>query len=323
MVSLLCESFNPHVRFGAVMALGLACAGTGLKEAVALIEPMTGDSTAFVRQGAYIALGLIMLQQPNKHPKSDSTRKLFAKAIADKGEDVLGKIGAIYGQGIMEAGGRNVSILHTRGGHTNMPTVVGLFLFTQFWYWFPMAHTLSLAFTPTTVICVTADLKVPKLNLVCSAKPSAFAYPPATEPPKVEAKEKVATATLSFAARLKAKKGAASAAAAKVEEANKAESGKMDDKPAEPKSKEPEPDTTLLPNPSRVLPAQLKKVAFEAAGRFRPVLHSELVGGILVVEDSDPAAPAEYIDLAGPAETPAEPEPAPPKPFVFNPALDE
>ena len=31
VVSLLCESFNPHVRFGAVMALGIACAGTGLK----------------------------------------------------------------------------------------------------------------------------------------------------------------------------------------------------------------------------------------------------------------------------------------------------
>jgi 26S proteasome regulatory subunit N2 len=69
VVSLLCESFNPHVRFGACMALGIACAGTGLKEAVALIEPMTQDSTAFVRQGAYIALGLIMVQQTNKHPK--------------------------------------------------------------------------------------------------------------------------------------------------------------------------------------------------------------------------------------------------------------
>ena len=323
MVSLLCESFNPHVRYGAVLALGLACAGTGLKEAVALIEPMTGDSTAFVRQGAYIALGLIMMQQPNKHPKADSTRKLFTKAIGDKGEDVLGKIGAIYGQGIMEAGGRNVSILHTRGGHTNMPTVVGLFLFTQFWYWFPMAHTLSLAFTPTTVICVTPDLQVPKLSLVSSAKPSAYAYPPATEPPKVEAKEKVATATLSFAARLKAKKGAAAAGTVKADEPKK-EEPKADDKPAEVKSKEPEPDFALLPNPSRVLPAQLKKVAFESASRFRPVLGAELVGGIVVVEDTDAAAPAEYVDLAGPAEAaPVEPEPAPPNPFVFNAELDE
>ena len=40
-----------------------------LQEAVALLEPMVKDTTAFVRQGAYIALALIMIQQSPKHPK--------------------------------------------------------------------------------------------------------------------------------------------------------------------------------------------------------------------------------------------------------------
>jgi hypothetical protein len=34
VVSLLAESYNPHVRYGAAMALGIACAGTGLKVSV-------------------------------------------------------------------------------------------------------------------------------------------------------------------------------------------------------------------------------------------------------------------------------------------------
>ena len=167
-----------------------------------------------------------------------------------------------------------------------MPTVVGLFLFTQFWYWFPMAHTLSLAFTPTTIICVTPDLKVPQTDYVSNAKPSVFAYPPATEAPKVDAKEKVCgsiqsmiypinnnyqvtTATLSFAARLKAKKKDEE----KKAEEKKAEAVKMDvDKPAEVKAKEPEPDVAQLANPSRVLQGQLKKITFESGSRYQPVL---------------------------------------------------
>ena len=30
IVQLLAESYNPHVRYGATLALGISCAGTGL-----------------------------------------------------------------------------------------------------------------------------------------------------------------------------------------------------------------------------------------------------------------------------------------------------
>ena len=41
-----------------------------------------------------------------------------------------------------------------------MASVVGIFIFTHHWFWFPLAHFLSLAFTPTCLIGLNADLKV-------------------------------------------------------------------------------------------------------------------------------------------------------------------
>ena len=58
-------------------------------------------------------------------------------------------------------GGRNMTVaLQSRTGHMNMEAVVGLLVFQQFWYWFPLSHFLSLAFTPTAIIGLNADLKV-------------------------------------------------------------------------------------------------------------------------------------------------------------------
>lgn len=62
VVSLLSESYNPHVRYGACLALGISCAGTGLKEAIEILEPLTTDVVDFVRQGALIALAMILIQ---------------------------------------------------------------------------------------------------------------------------------------------------------------------------------------------------------------------------------------------------------------------
>jgi 26S proteasome regulatory subunit N2 len=63
VVSLLAESYNPHVRYGAAMALGIACAGTGLQSAISILEPLTNDPVNYVRQGALIATALVLIQQ--------------------------------------------------------------------------------------------------------------------------------------------------------------------------------------------------------------------------------------------------------------------
>merc|ERR1712111_294016 len=111
--------------------------------------------------------------------------------IADKHEDVMVKLGAIFAQGIIDAGGRNVTVsLQSRTGHTNMMAVVGMLIFTQYWYWFPLAHFLSLAFTPSCVIGLNENLDMPVMGMKSNVKPSTYGYPPPLEEKKEEKKEK-------------------------------------------------------------------------------------------------------------------------------------
>ena len=113
--------------------------------------------------------------------QSATARKLYEKIIADRHESPAAKFGAALGQGIIDAGehllpacarlcvltcslrpgGRNVTIaLQSQSGHTNMPAVVGMAIFTQFWYWYPLMHFLSLSLTPTALIGLNKDLQV-------------------------------------------------------------------------------------------------------------------------------------------------------------------
>ena len=162
MVELLSESYNPHVRYGAAMALGIACAGTGLDEAIGLLEPMLKDPTDFVRQGALISLAMILIEHNEQmSPKVATIRKTFEKVVGEKHEDALAKFGASLALGIIDAGGRNVTIgLQTPTGSLNVSGIVGMAVFTQYWYWFPLTHFLSLSFIPTCIIGLDENLNV-------------------------------------------------------------------------------------------------------------------------------------------------------------------
>ncbi|XP_033126949.1 26S proteasome non-ATPase regulatory subunit 1-like [Anneissia japonica] len=205
VVSLLSESYNSHVRYGAAMALGIACAGSGNKEALGILEPMLNDPVNYVRQGALISSAIILIQQTEVTcPKVTYFKSVYSKTLADKHEDVMAKFGAILAQGIIDAGGRNVTIsLQSQSGHMHTPSIVGMFVFIHFWYWFPLAHFLSLAFSPTAVIALNSDLNMPIMEFKSSAKPSTYGYPPPLETPKEKEKEKVTTAVLSITAKAK------------------------------------------------------------------------------------------------------------------------
>jgi len=305
MVELLSESYNPHVRYGAAMALGISCAGTGLDEAIDLLEPMIKDPTDFVRQGALISLSMIMIQQNEAmNPKVGTIRKTLQKAIGDRHEDAMTKFGSAISLGIIDAGGRNCTIsLQTQTGNLRMGGIVGMIVFLQYWYWFPLTHFLSLSFTPTSVIGVDQDLEVPKFQFYSATRPSLFDYPPEQETKTEDAPEKVKTAVLSTTAQAKRR-------AQKKEKQQRRESMDIDPTPTTPKmtgpgdkmdTDEPAPKTEEekddgaekkegeeskdgglkkrmekekvgynLENMSRVLPAQRKFISFPE-GRYQPV----------------------------------------------------
>lgn len=81
-------------------------------------------------------------------------------------------------QGILDAGGRNSCVaLRSRAGFFRRTTVIGLAMFTQYWYWHPLSYFLGLAFQPSGMVGVAADMRVPKFEVDCGCKPSIFAYP--------------------------------------------------------------------------------------------------------------------------------------------------
>ena len=59
---------------------------------------------------------------------------------------------------------------------TTMGGAIGMAMFVQMWYWFPLIHFISLPLMPTALIGLTEKLKMPKNFVVRSeARPSLFA----------------------------------------------------------------------------------------------------------------------------------------------------
>ncbi|TYJ57313.1 hypothetical protein B9479_002046 [Cryptococcus floricola] len=331
VVQLLAESYNPHVRYGATLALGISCAGTGLESAIDLLEPMTKDPVDFVRQGAYISLAMILIQQSEAaSPKSVSIRELFAKVVADKHEDPMARFGASVAQGIIDAGGRNMTLaLSTRAGTLNQNAVVGMALFVQFWYWFPLAHGLGLAFTPTAVIAIDGKMRVPKIDLECNAKASLYAYPATEKKVEEKKKDKTKAAVLSTTARAKARERVKKAEAGEAMDTDEKIEETKEAAPTPKKIKPSEPSSFTFSNMSRVTPAQLPSVSFPKSSRYtpvRPLDHSPLTsfgisaksgnsasGSIVVVRDAKSEEEGEFIELSKalwPGWLPADPEAA-------------
>lgn len=190
--------------------------------------------------------------------------------------------------------------LQSQSGYENIPATVGMALFTQFWYWYPLTHFLSLAFTPTGVMGLNKDLEVPKFQFLSNARPSLYAYPPATKPPTTEVIKKVATAVLSTTVKANARaKKAKGESEMEIDEIEEKPVEEIESPSAEKKKKKKEESFEILENFARVVPAQEKVIEFNADGRYVPVKKNG-VSGILILKDKTPDVPEELIKLSMP-----------------------
>lgn len=261
--------------------------------------------------------------------------------IEDKHEEILSRMGAILAQGIINSAGRNATLtLTTRDGNLRQNAVVGLVLFMQHWYWYPLLNFISLALTPTALIGVNEELKVPKsFTFVSNAKPSTYKYPDFLKKEENKEGSKVETAVLSTTAKVKARVGRKQKAdgteamqidtttpADKKEDETEEEKKKREEE--ERKAKEPEPESQTLNNPSRVLKAQEKKIQYrEGEGcRWYPVLENRYAG-FVVLRDLLPESQEPELYYDDEERDPNAPNPDRqsdmdlPEEFEFDPAI--
>ncbi|XP_065313173.1 26S proteasome non-ATPase regulatory subunit 1-like isoform X2 [Gordionus sp. m RMFG-2023] len=345
IVSLLSESYNPHVRYGAALALGIACAGTGSKEALNMIEPLIDDNTNYVRQGALIASAMILIQQNEiTQPKSTIFREKYSKIIGDKHEEIMAKFGAILAQGIIDAGGRNTTITFKSGrnNHVDVLSIVGTLLFTQFWFWYPFAHFLSLSFRSTSLIGLNYNLKMPKIEFISHAKPYTYSYPPPLETPKNKEKARLATVVLSYAKtkphhHLQNHNFNNNNQKPVIQiSGNEKPRIKEDDKklmdydiinPSLPTFSTEQVNCNLLSNtfsvvlnPARIMSEQLKVVSLPENFRYEPI-KPVTEGGVILLYDTKDYLSEDIVTLTNTSQSKAEEdegeEPAPPEPFKY------
>ena len=121
-----------------------------------------------------------MLQQTSeaRSPSVKKFKDLLVSVIADKHQTILAKSGAILASGILDAGGGNVVVsMQSRAGFMKMGGAVGIMMFLQHWYWYPLQPFLSLAFSPTMFIGLNKDFDLPtQFEVTCNAPPAMFAY---------------------------------------------------------------------------------------------------------------------------------------------------
>jgi 26S proteasome regulatory subunit N2 len=182
------------------------------------------------------------------------------------------RFGAIVSRGILEAGGRNCTISLVHNERVRMLPLIGISIFSQFWYWFNNILFITYALEPTPIIGLNAQCMMPEsFKIISTNKPSTYAYPQNFKKEEKKVTERIQTATLSLATR--SKRGQIDKFSLMPKKEAKAppkvEQKKEEEKKEE--SKEPEPLMEIKNNGTRVLVKQRNFIQLMINSRYVPV----------------------------------------------------
>ncbi|KAG5859487.1 hypothetical protein KMI_06g10090 [Encephalitozoon hellem] len=168
----LSENHNFFVRAAVATVLGLFLSGTGDKVCTNILEALMYDSNNLVRQSACIGAGFITMQcNPELIPNYKRIIERLNKLIVDKKESGAVELGAVFGRGLSEAGGRNIIFsVRNMSGITSADRIAGAILFLHYWYWYPLISMVSLCALPTSIFCFNEDLEEENIEIPTSGR---------------------------------------------------------------------------------------------------------------------------------------------------------
>merc|ERR1712113_411630 len=333
---------NEHVRYGAAAALGIACAGTGNVDALQILTDLAKDKVDYVRQSALISLAMLLMQHNDTEQGDvkEVREKLLQGTCCDKREPTMSQMGAVLGCGLIDAAGRNVtiSLFNAHNNCKRQSAIIGMAIFWQYWYWYPLIPFITLCFEPTMIMALNRELQMVKINVESREKnKNRFHYVENLKEEKQDKRKKAIKVELSIAAKTKQRKQQKEKEKEKEEEkededvemkgasTEKEESGKMevdgdgDDDGTESKKdddgKKEESKYNVLENPSRVTPNQVKYVQWVDT-RYKPL--TARFQGFVMVQDTKPDLETELVEQKEIASGGVYgDEPDPPEPFLF------
>lgn len=208
LLKMLSKSYNDYVRHAVALSLGIIGAHSFNKEIHNLLMNLFEDDSFHVKSASAIALGMVhQLGNPIFDKSFLEVRNKLKDCIDKKYEDSISKLGCYMGLGLMQSGGGNSTLsLLTRDGRLKLKNISSVFLFTQYWYWFPLMNMLGLALEPSYLVGVLKENGVPRGFQFVSQRPKSFFdyYKKKLDEKK---KDDKGPAILSVTKKVKARKG--------------------------------------------------------------------------------------------------------------------